>query len=208
MSTFNKTGGLRLKITGRNNKDRIISSITRLLDSLCQENDLESFSGVNLYLQMFDHNGDRLALVGPDDQVAQGIDVTNIEEGFSFSKSGYGLTTVKLIEEMEEKQLEEEKKAEAAYEAEIAEIRRKEREEKQELASFRAFICEKYSVKHINEVMSSIGRIKDRKAILKHIDETQIPECGYVFRATHKTSSKGKARVIDIYDNTFSLING
>lgn len=182
--------------------------MTRLLDSMCHENDLESFSGVNLYLQMYDKNGDRLALVGPDNYVAQGIDITNIEDGFSFSKSGYRLITVKRIEEIEEKYLEEKKKAAAAHEAEIAEMRRKDLEEKQELSAFRAFICEKYSVKSVYEVMSSIGRIKDRKAILKYIDETKTPECGYVFRATHKDPSTGKAGVVDIYDNTFSLING
>lgn len=206
MSKYTSFGGLRLKLQGRKNKDEIISIFTTFLNAMYQENELESLSGINLYLQIHDKNGDKLALVGADNVAIQGIEFSSIDESFSFSGVGFKLIPVKRLEEIEMQQLAKQKKAADERQAEINEQRKKEQLEKQELSDFRSFICNKYNLKHVNDLMSSLGRIKDRKAILKYLPEGEIPQCGYVLRATHKSQLTGKPGLVELYDNSFTLI--
>ena len=211
MSKSNTIGGLRLKRSGRVSKELLLKEVSIALDSLTEDFDLESFSGVNVYLQMYNKDGDRLALISSNGQLAQGIDVNGLQNDFSFKKNGCNVQSVKEIEKdfnkREEARRTEQEKRYAAYQAEYLARQEKEKAEKKELNRFRKMICTEFGVERINEVASSVGRITTFKGMSKYIKESQIPDCGYVYRASLKDPDTGKISEIRIYDDKFDLIS-
>ena len=103
MSKFNTIGGLRLKHFGRACKETLLKKFEIALNSVVEDFDLESFSGANLYLQIYNKSGERLALISSDGKILSGFDTTNIDNDFSLRKIGCGFTTVADIKRETEK---------------------------------------------------------------------------------------------------------
>lgn len=211
MTQFNSIGGLRLKRSGRVSKEMLLKEVGIALDSLTEDFELESFSGANVYLQMYSKDGDRLALISSNGHVAQGIDINGLQDDFSFKKIGCNVQTVKEIEKAinrrEEARRAEQEKIEAAYRAKHLARQEKEKAEKEELNKFKTMICKEFGVEGINEVASSVGRITTIKGMSKYIKKSQIPDCGHVYRASLKDPDTGKISEIRIYDENFDLIS-
>lgn len=211
MSKYNTIGGIRLKRSGRVSKESLLNEIKIALDSLVDDFDLESFSGANLYFQMYNKSGERLALISSNGQIAQGMDIKNLQEEFSFEKIGCSVQPVneieRVIREMENERRIEQEKQDAVDRANFRARVQKEEAEKKELNQFRKIICTEFGVERINQVASSVGRIISPRAIAKFIKESQIPDCGYVYRASLKDPKTGKISEIRIYDDKFHLIS-
>lgn len=206
MSKYSTIGGIRMRHSGRVTKNSLLNELKIALDSLVNDFQLESFSGANLYLQMYNKDGDRLALISSNGHVANGLDVNDLREDFSFNKIGCTVLPVKDVErDLEALSIEQEKR-DAADREEYLAYQQKEKAEKEELKRFRKVICTEFGVGQINEVASSVGRITTTKGMSKYIKESQIPDCGYVYRASLKDRNTGKISEIRIYDDNFLLI--
>lgn len=213
MSKFNTIGGIRLKRSGRVSKELLIKEMKIALDSLVEDFNLESFSGANLYLQIYNEDGDRLALISSDGHIVDGIDVNNIHADFSFKKIGCNVQSIKDIERaiserQEARRIEVEKRAAALRDEYLAQ-QQKEKVQKDKLNQLRNIICTEFGIESriISEVVSSIGVITTTKGMSKYIKESQIPNCGYVYRASLKTDKTGKVSEIRIYDDNLNLLS-
>ena len=209
--SYNTLGGLRVKRVGRVSKDSLLKEIKSALDALTDDFELESFGGANLYIQMYDKNGDRLAIVSDDGAV---VSTLNLSEGvvpFSWKDSGFNVQPVKEIEkadrQREAARRSEHERIASIHRAEMQARYEKEQKKKEELSHLRAKICEEFGTDRFHDVASSVGRIISTKAITKYIEEFQIPECGYVLRASMKDRVTGKVSEIRIYDDKFALIS-
>lgn len=213
MAKYNTIGGIRLKRSGRVSKEILLNEIRIALDSLVADFDLESFSGANLYLQIYNKDGDRLALISSDGHIVDGMDVNNIQDDFSFKKIGCNTRTVEDIERVTREQQEarriEEERRDAAYRKKYLEQQQKEKVQKDGLNQLRNIICTEFGVepRRINEVVSSIGAITTTRGMSKYIKESQFPDCGYVYRASLKTDNTGKISEIRIYDDNLNLLS-
>lgn len=209
-----KIGGLRLNIKGKASKQQIIETIEELLTSLSDNFEAKTFGGINLYIQMYESNDKRMALIGSDGSVIDGIVTNEHPINLDFLKNGYTTMPVnEVVRQIEDEEKRREKARQVQFQKNSAErdrIYRKDQAIKQEMALFRKFLCEKYNVASLKEVMgsviSSIGRLVSESAILKYIDKDDIPDYGYVFRATLKDKTTGKPSTVLIYDKDFNQI--
>jgi hypothetical protein len=221
-------GGLRLRLVGRQSKDRILENLERFLSALVEENALESFSGVNLYMQLYDESGKRLAAINSlDTKECEGliktIDVTDIPDGYSLHERGYSFLSVEDVQKKrkEAEQREAERKAaellaEEKKEYEMAKERLARRaahyawKEEQRLlreadkkidVDFKEAFCQLHNIEVFKEHVKSFGRIKSEFGMLKYLDKAELPNCSFIFRVT--MIEGGEVR---LYDNKHNLL--
>lgn len=204
-------GGIRLKRTGLVSKETLLNEIKIALDSMVGDFDINVFSGVNIYFNMHDKNGDKLALISPGGNVVDSMDINGIKEDFSLKKVGFTVETIKDIErkifERERvKRIDREAKDAADREKHLAR-QQKEQAEKEQLNLFKQAVCAEFGVTRVNDVASSVGRITTALGMSKYIDVAQFPDCGYVYRLTLKDQNTGRASGIRIYDDCFQLLH-
>lgn len=210
MSKFNTIGGLRLKHSGRVSSGDLANKITTVLNSLVGEFELESFGGVNLYLQVYDKAGQRLGLITKDGNMSTGINITGLQEDFSWKKAGLALHPVNEIQdalkESEQERVKKQEELNATYRKEANARRIEEEALRHGLNKVRGMICTEFKAKQFSDVGSSVGRIITTKGMTKYIKESDIPECGYVYRASLRDPNTGKISEVRIYDGNFNLI--
>lgn len=210
MSNFNNFGGLHLKFSGKSTKDQIMEKISNMLDMISNETDLDCYSNVNFYTQIYNKENERIAFVSHSGKILKGFEVKNDSSTLSISENGFTPKTVKSINEGADqyrKELEQRRKMREASDRLIAEAKRKERQrEEDEIKAFRDAFCSEFNVKKPSDIASSTAKVISRNAILKYIPEGDIPDCGYVFRASIKNPQTGKVEKIIIYNEKFDRI--
>lgn len=206
MSFSDIKGGLRLKHSGRVTKEKLLEQIEIALTSVVTDYELETFSGVNVYINLFDKNGERLALLSRDGFISQGFDIANIKKDFSLSNIGCSLIPISELERRKEAKRQAQERIEAAHRAEFLMNQERTRQLNNKLNDLRAMLCKEFEVARISDAASSVAPIFDRKSILKYIDEQEIPSVGHVFRASLKDAETRKTQLIRIYDDNLKHI--
>lgn len=209
VSKFDSTG-LRIKLPKFISKERILSELKIVLDQLESEGGAETFSGINIYLQMHNKSGEKLVAL-KDDEVVGGILFSEDgKEGFTFGNVGMSFSTLAQVNMQNairaEQALKEELKLRQEREERLAREREIEERKFKNISEIGAMICKEFHVKKASEVASSIAYIKDRRAILKYLNENEIPMSGLVIRASIKDATTKQTSSYRIYSEDLKLI--
>jgi hypothetical protein len=203
---YSAFGGLRVKLAGSVTKEDMLEKFKIALDSLSSDVGLSKLEGINLYFHMTNSSGERIELVSPKYDKVDDLDVTNVTASFPFFKHGYtAITESKSQLIQHEKQVAKKLSYEQLHE-QLIEEKRINNEHKARLLKLGEMLCHEFSVEKVSEVTTSIGKIVSQKTMAKYLGEQQIPDCGYVYRASLTSPGTKQVAEIRIYDKYLHLI--
>lgn len=206
MSNYYARGGLRIKCKGRASKTELLEAIAGVLDELEGRLGVREFSGINLYTQLYDEGGDRLLL-----QTSEGseVSVVIVDPGAqSMLLTGIGIKTekVRVIDRREKADKENEEVSRREYRQRILAKEKEKEEADRDLESLKATLCQEFGVENFHEIGSSVGKIVAPHAISKYLSVNDIPEEGFVYRASLRDPVSRKVSRIRIYSPRLELL--
>lgn len=201
-------GGARLNFGPRVSEDRLLKQMSFFFQSLNTLGDFESFGGVNVYLQLYNINGERLVIINDKDKPANLFDLSHLDSPTDLPQLGYKLLPVAEFEKQE-------------ADKELAQRRRHEKEEQERrLREEERWINEIEEKKQLTELkktvlnvideqfdISTSAKIKQERTIMEYTGYDAIPKCGFVFRVSIKDVITGRVVHRRIYDDKFQLLN-
>lgn len=202
--------GLRIKLPKFISKERILSELKLVLDQLESEGGAETFSGINIYFQMHNKNGEKIVALKGNEVISGLLFSEDGKEGFTFGKVGISFSTLAQVNMQnsirEGQELKEALKSRQEREERLAREREIKDRQFNNISEIGAMICKEFGVKKASEVASSIAYIKDKRAILKYINEHEIPMSGLVIRASIKDATTKRTSSYRIYGEDLKLI--
>ena len=191
--------GLRIKLSGKWGAENLAERISEVLTDFEKEGPSVELDSVNLYFNMKGCSGCDLSVATVSGKNI--IEVVEYDSGRDFrslSDEGLLITTKSDAEEAREG-------AHRIREERLKKARKESFRVDEEMEDFKRNMAIDHGVDSWKYVAQTVGRIKSRRAILKYIDESEVPESGIVYRLSMLKERDG-CYDVKIYSEDFELI--